>query len=266
LPPLSPVPTHQARTRVYPPVCLLAGGLPRHPQRQSRRASTPTIPSKSQFFPARHRDHPPHIPFLFFATPRLLVPPSKPPSSPPLPPFCDTNYDRGFLPPMQHVTPSAARFHRRKRRNSESRSTVQGLTIALTATKKRRKLFLIYGKPGVRTFHLRATRSHLALRLSVANHEKINRKPGLIEPLVSHSKQMTSQKSIGNFPRVRLPHFHLSFFHFPSAIPTPYTPHPIPAFSRGIKIPHCTLYPISPLVILSARIPLTRFPRGYKCS
>jgi hypothetical protein len=167
---------------------------------------------------------------------------------------------------MQHRKQSAAHFHRRKRRNSESRSTVQGLTIALTATKESRKLFLIYGKPGVRTFHLRATRSHLAPHSSVANHEKINRKPELIEPLVSHSKQMTSQKSIGNFPKVRLPHFHFSFFHFPSAIPTPYTPHPIPVLSCGIKIPHRTLYPISPLVILSARIPLTRFPRGYICS
>src|ERR1700683_3870072 len=47
----------------------------------------------------------------------------------------------GFLPPMQHRKQSAARFHRRKRRNSESRPAVQGLTIALTPTKQRRNFF-----------------------------------------------------------------------------------------------------------------------------
>jgi 16S rRNA (adenine1518-N6/adenine1519-N6)-dimethyltransferase len=78
-------------------------------------------------------------------------------------------------------------------RNSERstiRSTVQGSEISLTLSEQRRKHFLIYRK---RVSPLLAVRQPApsALRLCFADLQKINRKPELLETLVSHSKQRT---------------------------------------------------------------------------
>jgi hypothetical protein len=174
----------------------------------------PSIPSKSQFFPAHASGHPPHIAFPFIAPPATARPTKQTAPSPATRPILCYKLRWGFLRPMQPGTQCATRFHGKTRRNSESRSTVQGLTIALTASRQIIKLSLIYGKQGFRIFKLRPAQLLLALRSSVENHEKINRKLELLEPHVSRSKQMTSQKSIANFHGLCISDFSFFLFHF----------------------------------------------------
>ena len=154
----------------------------------------PPIPLTTPFFSSRP------------STP--LAPPSKPNAPPPYSPFCVTNYNRGFLRPMQPATQCATQLYRTKQRNSESRSTVQGLTIALTTKKQRPKLLPIYGKRGLRIFN-----PHPAHRSSLENHEKINRHTEKIEHLVSHSKQRIATQI--NRHTSQGPSFSFSLFTFP---------------------------------------------------
>jgi hypothetical protein len=68
--------------------------------------------------------------------------------------------------------------------------------------------------------------SCLNLCLSSPNLEKINRKPELLGQDVSHSKQMTSKKSIANFHRFRVSHLSLLPFPFsllPLALPVSFS-------------------------------------------
>jgi hypothetical protein len=180
---------------------------------RSRRLSRPPSQANRNFFPRATATIPLTTPF-FSSPPRTpLAPPSKPHPPPPHSPFCVTNYNRGFLRPMQPATQCIAKFHRTKQRNSDSRSTVQGLTIALKITKQRTKLFLTYGNQRFRIFNPHPTQPLPALRSSVENHEKINRKPELIEPLVSHSKQRIATQI--NRHTSQGPSFSFSLFTFP---------------------------------------------------
>ena len=151
--------------------------------------SRPPSQANHNFFPRRTVTIPLTTPF-FSSPPRTpLAPPSKPHSPPPYPPFYATNYNRGFLRPMQPATQCTAKSYRTRRRNSESRPTVQGSRISPTTTKQRTELLLIYGKQGFRIFNPHPTQPLLALRSPLENHEKINRHTEKLEHLVSHRKQ-----------------------------------------------------------------------------
>jgi hypothetical protein len=125
-----------------------------------------------------------------------------------------------------------------------SQTTVQGSEISLSDSQQRRKHFLIYGKQGLHTLHRDPPRSSEAMKRLIAtlmqtgfpvshtkqtvethsncykfdgsftNLDEINRKPELLETRVSHSKQITSQKSIANFHRVLISHFPTLFPNF----------------------------------------------------
>jgi hypothetical protein len=127
------------------------------------------------------------------------------------------------LTPMasfQHApaTSSQTKANARDRggRSILNQTTVKGLTLSLTHSKQRRRLFPVKGKQGFSIFNQHPTQPLLALRSSLENHEKINRHTGLIEPLVSHSKQRIATQI--NRHTSRGPSFPFSLFSFPFSL------------------------------------------------
>lgn len=104
---------------------------------------------------------------------------------------------RQVCPPLPRVSSRSkwtmrCSVSRGKRRNSESRSTVQGLDFSLNSSKQRRKHFLIYGKHVSPLFAARQP-APSALRLCFIGMQEINRHTHLLEIPVSYRKQRADQ-------------------------------------------------------------------------